>query len=105
MFENVYVFARLLAETDNTMLLLTPLYNIPFTGKRLFFGDGTSSNSVKSPMPVPRRNSDSPDLVQTPATANRGEDDNEVNDDSDEDLVMMKPKSLAATFDYFSDDD
>ena len=56
---------------------------------------------------MPRRNSDSPDLVQTPA--NRGEDDNEANDalhdDSDEDLVMMKPKSLAATFDYFSDDD
>ena len=76
-------------------------------GKRLFFGDGTSSNNVKSPLPVPRRNSDSPDLVQTPA--NRGEDDNEANDvlhdDSDEDLVMMKPKSLAATFDYFSDDD
>ena len=56
---------------------------------------------------MPRRNSDSPDLVQTPA--NRGEDDNGANDalhdDSDEDLGMMKPKSLAATFDYFSDDD
>jgi len=90
--------ARFIARTPGATIGLSP-------GKRLFFGDGTSSNSVKSPLPVPRRNSDSPDLVQTPATANRGEDDNEVNDDSDEDLVMMKPKSLAATFDYFSDDD
>ena len=65
------------------------------TGKRLFFEDGASNNSVSSPMSGARRFSRSPDL------ANRGEDDNE---DSDEDIVMA-PKSLAATFDYFSDSD
>ena len=65
------------------------------TGKRLFFEDGASSASARSPMSGPRRFSRIPDL------ANRGEDDN---DDSDEDIVMA-PKSLAATFDYFSDSD
>merc|ERR1719394_2005981 len=75
--------------------------------KRLFFGSGkVADNSVKTPVSVSssRRNSDSPDLIQTPA--NRGEDDdNEKHEDSDEDLVAMKPKSLAATFDCFSDED
>ena len=37
-----------------------------------------------------------------PDLANRGEDDD--NEYSDEDIVM-KPKSLAATFDCFSDSD
>ena len=63
-----------------------------------------AENGIKTPLSVSssRRNSDSPDLIQTPA--NQGEDD-ERHEDSDEDLVPMKPKSLAATFDCFSDED
>ena len=70
-----------------------------FAGKRLFFGGGDSSDM--SPMSRPRRSryTNTPELVQTPA--NRGEDDH---GDSDEDIVLA-PKSLAATFDYFSDSD
>ena len=87
-------------------------FNDLFLGKRLFFGsNGDSGHVVKTPVSSSRRASDSPDLVQTPA--NRGEDDHDdVNDDirhhgdeSDEDLVPMKPKSLASTFDCFSDED
>ena len=65
-------------------------------GKRLNFGGGE-----KTPLSVSssRRDSDSPDLVATPA--NR---DTNRHDDSDEDIVMQ-PKSLAATFDCFSDDE
>ena len=72
---------------------MPPSYHF-IPGKRLFTEDGASSNGVTSPMSEPRRYSRIPDL------ANRGEDD----DYSDEDIVM-KPKSLAATFDYFSDSD
>ena len=63
------------------------------------FGGGDSSDM--SPMSRPRRSryTNTPELVQTPA--NRGEDDH---GDSDEDIVLA-PKSLAATFDYFSDSD
>ena len=70
-----------------------------FLGKRLLFGN----SDMKTPMSISssRRGSNSPDLIDTPA--NR---DNNVNfDDSDEDIVLMKPKSLAATFDCFSDED
>ena len=48
-----------------------------------------------------RRDSDSPELVDSPA--NR--DSNQNYEDSDDDLITMRPMSLAATFDCFSDDD
>ena len=64
---------------DANNLILCP------SGKRLFFSDN------------------SPELVQTPRgeqeEANRGKDDNT----SDEDFAPMKPKSLAKTFEYYSD--
>ena len=62
-------------------------------GKKLFSA-GRLNGGAK-----PRRDSDSPELVDSPA--NREYD----NEDSDDDLVNMKPKSLAATFDCFSDED
>jgi len=78
----------------------TPGAELPLSpGKRLLFGN----SDMKTPMSISssRRGSNSPDLIDTPA--NR---DNNVNfDDSDEDIVLMKPKSLAATFDCFSDED
>lgn len=57
-------------------------------GKRLFFdmGEGGSRAGRQSP-------------VLTPSTRNVDEDDSDV------ELVTMKPQSLAATFDYFSDED
>ena len=65
---------------DAINLILCP------SGKRLFFSDN------------------SPELVQTPRgeqeEANRGEDDDTS---SDEDFAPMKPKSLAKTFEYYSD--
>ena len=65
---------------DANNLILCP------SGKRLFFSDN------------------SPELVQTPRgeqeEANRGEDDDTS---SDEDFAPMKPKSLAKTFEYYSD--
>ena len=48
-----------------------------------------------------RRDSDSPELVDSPA--NR--DSNQNYEDSDDDLITMRPMSLAATFDCFSDED
>ena len=78
---------------DTILEFTTPPSYHFIPGKRLFTEDGTSSNGVTSPMSEPRRYND---------LANRGEDDD--NDYSDEDIVM-KPKSLAATFDCFSDSD
>ena len=71
-------------------------------GKQLFSSRRLNRGGEASPTPRPRRDSDSPDLVDSPA--NR-EYDLEDNEDSDDDLVKMKPVSLAATFDCFSDDD
>ena len=71
-------------------------------GKQLFSSGRLNRGGEASPTPRPRRDSDSPDLVDSPA--NR-EYDHEDNEDSDDDLVKMKPVSLAATFDCFSDDD
>ena len=48
-----------------------------------------------------RRGSHSPDLLDSPANRDSHQD----NEDSDDDLITMRPKSLAATFDCFSDDD
>ena len=61
------------------------IWSSVLAGKRLFFSDT------------------SPELVQTPRgeqeEANRGKDDNT----SREDFAPMKPKSLAKTFEYYSD--
>ena len=74
-------------------------------GKRLFFGNSEENGgSMKTPVSVARRDSDSPELGHTPA--NRGEAEHEyLEEEQDQDLVMMQPKSLAATFDCFSDED
>jgi len=76
----------------------TPATGIPlgkklFSAGRLNVGGKVTSGS--------RRDSDSPDLQDSPA--NR--DTNQNNEDSEDDLVTMRPMSLAATFDCFSDDD
>ena len=68
-------------------------------GKQLFSGGRINGGRKPSLTPSSRRDSDSPELVDSPA--NREYD----NEDSDDDLVNMKPKSLAATFDCFSDED
>ena len=74
-------------------------------GKRLFFGNSEENGGgMKTPVSVARRDSDSPELGHTPA--NRGEAEHEyLEEEQDQDLVMMQPKSLAATFDCFSDED
>ena len=59
-------------------------------GKRLFSDCGAVGGGVW----------DSP--VLTPSSVNV---EQEHDDDSDLELVTMKPQSLAATFDYFSDED
>eukprot|EP00092_Neocalanus_flemingeri_P036583 GFUD01039832.1.p1 GENE.GFUD01039832.1~~GFUD01039832.1.p1 ORF type:complete len:603 (+),score=176.77 GFUD01039832.1:64-1872(+) len=75
---------RFLARTPGSKCKVSP-------GKRLFWGDVGDGRGV----------GDSP--VVTPATDSvQGKEDDE---DSDVELVTMKPQSLAATFDYFSDDD
>ena len=68
-------------------------------GKQLF-SSGRLNGGGKA-----RRDSDSPDLVDSPANREYDHEDSEENEDSDDDLVKMKPMSLAATFDCFSDDD
>lgn len=73
-----------------------------FLGKKLFSAGRLNIGGGKlSATPGSRRGSDSPDLMDSPA--NR--DSQQNNEDSDDELITMKPKSLAATFDCFSDDD
>jgi len=57
-------------------------------GKRLFFDTAEAGSRVGRDSPV-----------LTPSTRNVEDDDSDV------ELVAMKPQSLAATFDYFSDED
>ena len=103
--------ARVLARTPATGVPLGECFVNPhqendqcFEGKKLFsarrLSVGRRGGEV-SLTPGSRRGSDSPDLVDSPA--NR--DGQQNNEDSDDELITMKPKSLAATFDCFSDDD
>ena len=103
--------ARVLARTPATGVPLGECSVSPhqendqcFEGKKLFsarrLSVGRRGGEV-SLTPGSRRGSDSPDLVDSPA--NR--DGQQNNEDSDDELITMKPKSLAATFDCFSDDD
>ena len=87
--QSIHVFPQLLANL--------------FTGKKLFStGRLNDRGKMKvNPTMGSRRGSHSPDLLDSPANRDSHQD----NEDSDDDLITMRPKSLAATFDCFSDDD
>ena len=78
-------------------------------GKQLFsngrLNGGGGGGGKPSLTPRSRRDSDSPELMDSPANREYDNEESDGNEDSDDDLINMKPVSLAATFDCFSDED